>query len=125
MLQKSPMFAFVAIASLALGLGANTAIFSMLDQALLRPLKVQNPHELMLVTSPGPNRGSFNGDNSDRLFSRPAYIDLRDHNEAFSGLIARSGALYSSLVRDLTSTTTSVSLSQPIRSISEPPLAVR
>ena len=90
MLKKSPLFTSVAIASLALGLGANTAIFSLLDQALLRPLPVRKPHELMLVTSPGPNRGSFTGDNSDRLFSRPLYIDLRDRNQVFSGLIART-----------------------------------
>ncbi len=90
MLKKSPLFTSVAIASLALGLGANTAIFSLLDQALLRPLPVQKPHELVLLTSPGVNRGSFEGDNSDRLFSRPMYIDLRDRNQVFSGLIARA-----------------------------------
>src|ERR1700691_4980070 len=89
MLQKSPLFTSVAIASLALGLGANTAIFTVLDQALLRPLPVKNPHELVLITDPGPNRGSFNGDNSDRLFSRPFYIELRDRSQVFSGLIAR------------------------------------
>ncbi len=90
MLAKSPLFTTVAIASLALGLGANTAIFSLLDQALLRPLPVKNPQELVLVTSPGVNRGSFTGDNSDRLFSRPMYLDLRDRNQVFSGLIARA-----------------------------------
>src|SRR5580658_3749239 len=90
MLQKSPLFTSVAIASLALGLGANTAIFTVLDQALLRPLPVKNPRELVLITSPGANRGSFNGDNSDRLFSRPEYLDLRDRNQVFSGLIARA-----------------------------------
>jgi predicted permease len=89
-LGKSPMFTTVAIASLALGLGANTAIFSMLDQALLRPLPVDRPRELVLLTSPGPNRGDFNGDNGTRLFSRPEYADLRDRNQAFSGLIARA-----------------------------------
>jgi predicted permease len=90
MLRKSPLFASVAIASLALGLGANTAIFSLLDQALLRPLPVQKPHELVLLTSPGVVRGSFEGDDSDRLFSRPEYLDLRDRNQVFSGLIARA-----------------------------------
>jgi predicted permease len=90
MLKKSPLFTSVAIASLALGLGANTAIFSLLDQALLRPLPVKNPHQLVLITSPGVNRGSFEGDNSDRLFSRPEYLDLRDRNQVFSGLIARA-----------------------------------
>jgi predicted permease len=89
MLQKSPLFTSVAIASLALGLGANTAIFTVLDQALLRPLPVKNPRELVLISDPGSNRGSFNGDNSDRLFSRPFYIELRDRSQVFSGLIAR------------------------------------
>jgi len=89
MLQKSPLFTSVAITSLALGLGANTAIFSMLDQVLLRPLPVKNPGELVLVSSPGAARGMFDGDNSDRLFSRPFYIELRDRNQVFSGLIAR------------------------------------
>jgi hypothetical protein len=92
MLGKSPLFTSMAIASLALGLGANTAIFSLLDQVLLRPLPVKNPHELVLLTSPGVNRGSFTGDNSDRLFSRPEYIDLRNRNQVFSGLIARPPA---------------------------------
>jgi predicted permease len=89
MLQKSPLFTSVAIASLALGLGANTAIFTVLDQAMLRPLPVKNPKELVLITDPGSNRGSFNGDNSDRLFSRPFYLELRDRSQVFSGLIAR------------------------------------
>ncbi len=88
-LQKSPLFTSVAIASLALGLGANAAIFTVLDQVLLRPLPVKNPRELVLISSPGANRGMFNGDNSDRLFSRPFYLDLRDRNQVFSGLIAR------------------------------------
>jgi predicted permease len=88
-LQKSPLFTSVAIASLALGLGANTAIFSVLDQVLLRPLPVRNPRELVLISSPGANRGSFSGDNSDRLFSRVLYLELRDRNQVFSGLIAR------------------------------------
>jgi len=89
MLQKSPLFTSVAIASLALGLGANTSIFNMLDQAILRPLPVKNPRQLALITTPGAARGMYNGDNSERLFSRPFYIELRDRNQVFSGLLAR------------------------------------
>jgi predicted permease len=89
MLQKSPLFTTVAIASLALGLGANTAIFTVLDQVLLRPLPVKNPRELVQVSAPGPDRGMFSGDNSERLFSRPFYVDLRDRSQVFAGLIAR------------------------------------
>jgi predicted permease len=89
MLKKSPLFTSVALASLALGLGANTAIFSILDQVLLRPLPVENPYQLVLVSAPGAARGFFSGDNSDRLFSRPLYLELRDRNQVFSGLAAR------------------------------------
>jgi predicted permease len=89
MLQKSPLFTTVAIASLALGLGANTAIFTVLDQILLRPLPVKDPRELVLMSVPGPSRGMFSGDNSERLFSRPFYIELRDRSQVFSGLFAR------------------------------------
>src|ERR1700693_526933 len=89
MLKKSPLFTSVALASLALGLGANTAIFSVLDQVLLRPLPVKNPYELVLISAPGPNRGMFEGDNGDRIFSRPVYLELRDRSQVFSGLAAR------------------------------------
>ena len=88
-LKKSPLFTTVAIASLALGLGANTAIFNILDQVLLRPLPVKNPFELVLLSEPGPSRGMFEGDDGERIFSRPAYLDLRDRNQVFSGLAAR------------------------------------
>ena len=74
--KKSPLFTTGAIAPLALGLGANTAIFTVLDQVLLRPLPVKNPNELVILSTPGVARGMFEGDNSDRLFSRPLYLDL-------------------------------------------------
>jgi predicted permease len=86
---RNPLFTTVAVASLALGLGANTAIFSLLDQVILRPLPVRDASRLVLLESPGPNQGRFSGDNSDRLFSFPAYLDLRNNNQAFDGLIAR------------------------------------
>ncbi len=88
-LKKSPLFTSIAIASLALGLGANTAIFTVLDQVLLRPLPVKNPNELVILSTPGVARGMFEGDNSDRLFSRPLYLELRDRSQVFDGLAAR------------------------------------
>jgi putative ABC transport system permease protein len=88
-LGKAPGFAAVAIVTLALGIGANTAIFSLLDQALLRTLPVKDTDRLVVLQSVG----SFNGNTSSRTdenfyFSYPMYRDLRDRNSVFSGLIA-------------------------------------
>jgi putative ABC transport system permease protein len=92
-LAKSPGFAAVAIVTLALGIGANTAIFSLLDQALLRNLPVKDADRLVILQS----FGSFNGHTSSRTddnfsFSYPMYRDLRDRNSVFSGLIATTWA---------------------------------
>ena len=85
-LRKNPMFAGVAILSLALGIGANTAIFSLLDQLLLRLLPVKNPRELALLTMRGRHYGGNWGFNS---ISYPMFRDFQDHNEVFSGMFAR------------------------------------
>src|SRR5689334_15302619 len=87
-LRKSPVFTTVAVLSIALGIGANTAIFTLVDQALLRLLPVKNPQELVLVQANGPWRGSSWGD--DRL-SFPMYADFRDHNDAFTGMFCQFG----------------------------------
>ena len=60
-LLRSPLFAIVAILSLALGIGANTAIFTLIDQILLRKLPVQNPDELVMLYQEGPHNGSNMG----------------------------------------------------------------
>lgn len=86
-LRKAPGFTLVALGSLALGLGANTAIFSLIDQLMLRPLPVRDSSNLVLLSAPGPNVGSFRGDDSS--FSYPMYRDIRDGNEVFSGVLAR------------------------------------
>jgi hypothetical protein len=86
-LTKSPLFVGVAILSLALGIGANTAIFSLIDQLLLRMLPVKNPHELVLLTGEGEHYGGNNGPN--RL-SYPMYTDIRDRNSVFSGMLCSS-----------------------------------
>jgi hypothetical protein len=88
-LRKSPGFTIAAVLSLALGIGANTAIFALLDQVLLRPLSVERPYELALVRIEGMFNGTTWGD--DNELSYPMYVDFRDHNEAFSGMCARFG----------------------------------
>jgi putative ABC transport system permease protein len=89
MLRKSPAFTVVAVATLALGIGANTAIFSLLDQALLRSLPVKEPNRLTLLRFTGADEGSLRSRTDEALyFSYPMYRDLRDHNSVFSGLIA-------------------------------------
>src|SRR3989442_11716316 len=94
-LAKTPGFSVVAILTLALGIGANTAMFTLVDQVLLRLLPVRNAHELVLVTFLGTGNGGFWGDGSE--LSYPMYIDLRDHNQVFSGMFARFNAqLYAS-----------------------------
>jgi predicted permease len=89
-LRKSPMFTIVALLSLALGIGANTAVFSLMDQALLRSLPVKHPEQLVLFSAPGPRRGRIDTSYDDKLtFSYPMYRDFRDRNPVFSGVLAR------------------------------------
>jgi predicted permease len=82
-LRKNPAFSLVAIATLALGIGANTAMFSLLDQIVLRLLPVREPERLMKVTIAGNNFGDSFG--ADRI-SWPMFEDLRDRNQVFSGI---------------------------------------
>ncbi|MDX2180520.1 MAG: ABC transporter permease [Bryobacteraceae bacterium] len=84
-LRQSPLFALVAILSLALGIGANTAIYSLMDHYLLRPLPVERPHELVQLDETGVNRGFRAG---DRTLSYPMFRDLRARTKTLSGLIA-------------------------------------
>lgn len=80
-LLKSPGFALVAILSLALGIGANTAIFSLVNLVLLRPLPVANPEQIGAVSAVGK-------DGAMSAHSYPNYVDLRDRSDALSGLLA-------------------------------------
>src|ERR1044072_9990904 len=89
-LLKNPGFTIIAVMTLALGLGANTAIFSLTDQILLRRLPVEKPDELVILRSPGPRRGHVWSDgNGDTSCAYPLYKELRDKNNIFSGLLAR------------------------------------
>ena len=89
-LRKAPGFALVAILTLALGIGANTAVFTLLDQALLRRLPVSHPEQLVRLRFTGASSGhihSYGGDDKD-YFSYPMYRDLRDKNAVFDGILA-------------------------------------
>jgi predicted permease len=92
LLQKSPAFTAIAILTLALGIGANTAIFSVMRQILLERLPVSNPEQLVLLYSPGPRDGHVSSDEGDgsESFSYPMYLDLRDKNSVFSALAAKA-----------------------------------
>ena len=81
--SKSPAFVAVAVLSLTLGIGANTAIFTLTDQLLLRMLPVQHPEQLVLLTAVGRHYGSNMGWNR---ISYPMYQDFRARNEVFSGM---------------------------------------
>ncbi|HKQ91192.1 MAG TPA: ABC transporter permease, partial [Blastocatellia bacterium] len=91
MLLKNPGFTVIAVLTVALGIGANTAIFSLTDQILLRRLPVERPEELVVLRSPGPKGGHVWSDGDDAAsFSHPMYKDLRDRGaNVFSGLLAR------------------------------------
>jgi predicted permease len=101
MLAKSPGFTAVAVLSLALGIGANTAVFSALNAVLLRSLPVRNPHELRLINWVGrnPQYSGYNGPGTSDVpggftmgtsFSYPAYCTLRDGSKGFAGVFAFS-----------------------------------
>jgi len=91
-LRKAPLFTTVAVFSLALGIGANTAIFTLIDQLILQLLPVRNPQELVLLTARGQHYGSNTGGNA---ISYPMYQDFRDKNEVFQGMFCRYSALFS------------------------------
>src|SRR5579871_285666 len=82
-LRKSPVFLCVSVLSLALGIGANTAIFTLIHQLILQSLPVKDPEQLVMLAGRGKHYGGNNG--PDRL-SYPMYQEIRDKNEVFSGL---------------------------------------
>src|SRR6266436_5428024 len=89
MLAKNPGFTLIAMLTLALGIGANTAIFSVLNQILLRKLPVRNANELVLLRSPGPKQGHVWSDGDDsEIFSYPLYKGLSGNTSVFDGVIA-------------------------------------
>ena len=91
-LRLHPGFAATAILSLALGIGANTAIFTLVDQVLLRLLPVRNPRELVQLRLEGGRAGSQNGDGR-HTFSYPLYLAFRDGNTVLTGLTDRKSVV--------------------------------
>ncbi len=96
MLAKHPGFTAIAVLTLALGIGANTGIFTILRQVVLQRLPVPHPEQLVLLYSPGPKQGHVSsdesgapGDEGAESFSYPMYANLRDRNSVFTGLAAK------------------------------------
>lgn len=86
---KSPGFTAIAILSLALGIGANTAVFQLLDAVRLRSLPIQNPKELAELRIAGGNKTGFGiTDNYYTNFTIPMWQEIRRHHEPFSGVFA-------------------------------------
>ena len=81
--RKSPIFVVVALLSLALGVGANTAIFTLVDQLMLRSLPVKDPKQLVTLWGRGQHYG---GNNGPYKLSYPMYEDFHDKNQVFDGM---------------------------------------
>jgi predicted permease len=87
-LRKSPAFTAVAIVTLALGIGANTAIFTVVNGLLLKMLPVRDPQQLVVIGDPTRAQQRSNGTPRTDVFSYPLYKELRDRNAVFNGLCA-------------------------------------
>jgi len=98
MLTKNPGFTAVAVLVLALGIGANTAIFSLVNGLLFRPLPVESPSQLVYCYSQNTERPD-----SYRAFSYPNYIDLREQVSTFSSILAHDFAMVGLTEGDSTS----------------------
>ena len=82
-LRKSPGFTAVAVITLTLGIGANTAIFSVVNAVLLRPLPYQNAHQLVMIWEQNPHRGWF-----ENIVSGENFLHWRKQNQVFDGMAA-------------------------------------
>src|SRR5947209_17138670 len=89
MLRKDPGFVAVALCSLAIGIGANSAVYSFSDVLLFRPLPVKQPSRVITVNA--VSSGMFGAHSA---LSYPDYVDLRDRNRTFDGLVASSYAQF-------------------------------
>ncbi|MGE3889199.1 MAG: ABC transporter permease, partial [Vicinamibacterales bacterium] len=90
-LIRTPFVSLVAVLSLALGIGANSAIFSLFNEMLLRPLPVAAPDGLVNLGAPGPKQGSTSCNQAgscDEIFSYPMFRDLEREQASFTGIAA-------------------------------------
>src|SRR6187401_3512782 len=85
----SPGLTLLIVATFALGIGANTAVFSLFDQVLLRSMPVKDPGALVIIDTPGPNSGLFESNkNFPSPISYPMFKDFRDKTDVFDGVLA-------------------------------------
>src|SRR5690242_9136709 len=85
-LRRSPLFAVIAVLCLALGIGATTAIYTLMDQILLRKLPVKDPERLVMIFQRGPHNGSNAG---YRMNSYPMYMDFQQKAAPLQEVLAR------------------------------------
>jgi hypothetical protein len=90
MLRKSPGFTIIAVLILGLGIGANTAIFSIINGLMLRMLPVRDPQQLVVIGNPIHIHSWSNGTPRTDIFSYPLYCQVRDNNTVFSSVLASS-----------------------------------
>ena len=88
-LRKSPLFATIAVTSVALGIGANAAVFTLLDQVVLRLMPVKDPAALVQVRAADGSESYGGGMGDGSELSYPMYTDFRDHNAVFDGMFCR------------------------------------